>query len=51
MGYIYIMLLVLLLPKQMCFAKQLLLLYLVDHEKLLVVLAKCLKNLLEAVHF
>ena len=29
----------------MCFAKQLFLLFLVNQEKLLVVLAKCLKNL------
>ena len=35
----------------MCFAKQLLLLFLVNQEKLLVVLAECLKNLCNQVHF
>ena len=36
---------------EMCFAKQLFLLFLVSDEKLLVVLAKCLKKLSEQVHF
>ena len=35
----------------MCFAKQPFLLYLMNQEKLLVVLAKCLKNLPEQVYF
>ena len=35
----------------MSFAQQLLLLFLVNQEKLLVVLAKWLKNLSEQVHF
>ena len=36
---------------KMCISKQLFFLFLVNHEKLLVGLAKCLKNLSEAVHF
>ena len=36
---------------KMCFAKKLFLFFLVNHEKLLEVLAQCLRNLFEAVHF
>ena len=35
----------------MCFAKQLLLLFLVNQEKLRAVLVKCLKNLYEQIDF
>ena len=36
---------------KMCVAKQFFLLFLVNQEKFLVVLAKSLKNVLEQVHF
>ena len=36
---------------KMCFAKQLFLLFLMNQEKLLADLTKCLKNLSEQVHF
>ena len=35
---------------KMCFAKELFLLFVVNHEKFLVVLAYCLRNLFEVVH-